>query len=91
MLKKIRKLSLHTHFMIRTVITVVGLILVLIFQSSNRSNISTGALIGLILISTGIIWHMLFVRCPYCGSHFSLKRALPKYCPWCGKYIDKFR
>ena len=90
MLKKIRKLSLRAHFMVRSVITVIGLILILIFQSSNRNGLSTGALIGLVLIIIGIVWHVCFVRCPHCGSLFSLKRVLPKYCPWCGKYIDKF-
>ena len=90
MLKKLRELSLHTHFGIRTAITTIGVIVVLVSRSFSRNDMNAGMVTGLILILAGILWHILFVRCPHCGSHFSLKRALPKYCPWCGKYIDKF-
>lgn len=90
MMKKLSELSLHTHFSIRTVIVVIGVIITLISQSSSRNEINAGMIVGLILIVCGILWHILFVRCPHCGSHLSLKQALPKYCPWCGKHIDKF-
>ena len=89
-MKKLRSLSLHTHFTIRTVITVIGVILVLIAQEASRKNMTAGMILGLILILIGIIWHILFVRCPHCGNHLSLRRAIPKCCPWCGKRIAKF-
>lgn len=89
MMKRLQELSLHTHFMIRTIMAVIGVIIVLIDRSAHHDDFSTAMLIGLTLIVIGIIWHILFVRCPHCGSHLSLKRALPKYCPWCGKRIDK--
>lgn len=89
-MKKLRDLPLHTHFNIRTGLMIVGLVIALIARASARFSMNTGMWIGLILMAASILWHILFVRCPHCGSHFSLKRALPKYCPWCGKYIDKF-
>ena len=89
-MKKLRKLSLHTHFTIRTVITVIGVILVLMAQATSRNDMTAGVILGLILIVMGMIWHILFVRCPHCGSHLSLRRAIPRNCPWCGKRIDKF-
>ena len=90
MLKKLRELPIHTHFGIRTVITVVGVILVLIFRPSSRDTVNAGMIIGLILIIAGILWHLLFVRCPHCGSPFRLRGGIPRHCPECGKYIDKF-
>lgn len=89
-MKKLRKLSHHTHFTIRTIITVIGVILVLMAQASSRNDMTAGVILGLALIIIGMIWHILFVRCPHCGNHLSLRRAIPRYCPWCGKRIDKF-
>lgn len=89
-MKKLRKLSLHTHFTIRTIITVIGVILVLMAQASSQNDMTAGVILGLVLIIIGMIWHILFVRCPHCGNHLSLRRMIPRYCPWCGKQIDKF-
>ena len=90
MLKKLRKMSLHTHFSIRTVIIVLGLIITLISQASGRNDIGAGMWVGLILMISGIIWHILFIRCPHCGNPFHMRGGIPKHCPNCGKYIDKF-
>ena len=90
MMKKLREMSLHTHFSIRTVIIVLGVIITLISQASGRKDIHAGMIVGLILMLCGMVWHLLFVRCPHCGSPFRLRGGIPKHCPNCGKYIDKF-
>lgn len=90
MLKKLRELSLNTHFGIRTVITVIGVMVFLIFGSSGRNDMNAGTIIGLILVIIGILWHFLFVRCPHCSSPLRLRGGIPKHCPQCGRYIDKF-
>lgn len=90
MLKKLRELSLHTHFNIRTGLMVVGLPVLVIARSARRGSTNAGMWIGLILVIASILWHVLFVRCPHCGSPFRLRGGIPKHCPECGKYIDKF-
>ena len=90
MMKKLRELSLQTHFSIRTVIIVLGVIITLIAQASGRKDVNAGMIVGLILIISGMVWHVLFVRCPHCGSILRLRGGIPKHCPNCGKYIDKF-
>ena len=58
--------------------------------------ISTGiALAGLPLIiriggaisAAGIIFGIIFVRCPYCGKALSIKGFVIKYCPHCGEKL----
>ena len=90
MLNKLRELPIHTHFKIRTGLMIVGLIISLIFRSSARFAMNAGMYIGLILMFGGIIWHILFIRYPHCGGLFRLRGGIPKHCPECGKYIDKF-
>ena len=90
MLKKFRELSLHAHFRIHTGMILVGLPIFLIARSSSHGSINAGMWIGLILMAGSILWHLLFVRCPHCGSPFRLQGGIPKHCPECGKYIDKF-
>lgn len=90
MLKKLRQLPLHTHFNIRTGLMIIGLPLFFIAWSAGHGNVNAVMWIGLILMIGSLLWHSLFVRCPHCGSPFRLRGGIPKHCPECGKYIDKF-
>lgn len=90
MLNKFKELPLHTHFSIRTGIMIAGLLITLISRSASRGSMNIGMLAGLILMICSILWHLIFVRCPHCGSPFHLRGGIPKHCPDCGKYIDKF-
>ena len=89
-MKKLRALPIRTHFNIRTGLMIVGLITALIARSFSRFDMNTGMWVGLILMISGIVWHILFIRCPHCGSPFHLRGGIPKHCPECGKYIDSF-
>ena len=90
MLKKLKELPVHTHFGIRTGLMIAALPILLIAQSSSRNGMNVGMWAGLLLMASSILWHILFVRCPHCGSLFHLRGGIPKYCPECGKCIDKF-
>ena len=90
MLEKLKKLPVHTHFGIRTGLMTAGLLILLLSYPSSRDGMNAGAWIGLILTAASILWHILFIRCPHCGSPFRLRGGIPKHCPECGKYIDKF-
>ena len=91
MLEKLKKLPLQTHFGIRTGLMIVGLPLLVIARASSHGSVNAGMWIGLILTAASILWHVLFVRCPHCGSPFRLRGGIPRHCPECGKYIDKFQ
>lgn len=41
--------------------------------------------IGFLVIVAGIIYHLVMVRCPYCGHSLAGYRPLPKDCPKCHK------
>lgn len=90
MLKKLRKLPLHTHFGIRNGMLTTCILIFLLSYPSSRDGMNAGVWIGLILMAASFLWHFLFVRCPHCGSPFHLRGGIPKHCPECGKYIDKF-
>lgn len=87
---KLKELSLRTHFNIRTSLMIIGLLIALFARSFSRFDMNIGMWVGLIMMIGGIIWHILFIRCPHCGSPFHLRGGIPKHCPECGKYIDKF-
>ncbi len=43
---------------------------------------------GLFVIIAGIVYHLLMVRCPYCGHSLAGYRPLPKVCPECQKNFE---
>ena len=44
-------------------------------------------ILSVVIISSGLILHFVFVRCPHCGSY--LGRIMGSKCPFCGKNIEK--
>lgn len=91
MLNKLKKLPIHTHFLIRTGLLIAAMIIMLFAQAASRSGtMNIGMAAGLVLMIIGSLWHILFLRCPHCGTLFHPRGGIPKHCPECGKYIDKF-
>ena len=46
---------------------------------------------ALVLISGGLIYALIFIRCPYCGTHlhwYMRFGKLPNHCAHCAKRID---
>lgn len=46
--------------------------------------------VGTALFLGSVVYRLTDIRCPHCGSLFRLRGGIPKHCPECGKYIDKF-
>ena len=44
--------------------------------------------IGFLVIVAGIVYHLLTVRCPYCGHSLAGYRPLPNECPECHKIFE---
>ena len=45
-------------------------------------------IIGGVLIAGGIVYHLIMVRCPYCGHSLAGYRPLPEECPKCHKSFE---
>ncbi len=86
-LKHLRGLPLHTHRAISFLSTlgcsVIGWILT---QFSERMNFAL--VICFIGLTGGIVWHIVFVRCPHCGHHFNPRASISNFCPECGKKLE---
>jgi hypothetical protein len=42
---------------------------------------------GGIMVS-GVVFGLLFLRCPHCGSLLNLRGLSPDYCPHCGERLN---
>ena len=84
-MKKLKQLSIATHWMIHLITTLAGCGIGLISSQFGASVIMT---ISFILMTAGIVWHIVFVKCPYCGKHMNPRAGLPNYCPECGEKLE---
>ena len=44
---------------------------------------------GLFVVIAGVAYHLLMVRCPFCGHSLAGYRPIPKVCPECNKKFDE--
>lgn len=76
--------------MISWIIMCIGAVLCLI-GALVAHNYELNLLIGIggIVLLVGIMWHVIKVRCPYCGRSLVGYRPLPTSCPQCYKSFEK--
>ena len=84
MMKHLRSLSLHTHQAISSISMLGGSIVGWGFAQFNAF---FGAVFCAMALIGGIVWHIVFVRCPHCGHHFNPRAAISNFCPECGKQL----
>lgn len=46
------------------------------------------AVIGLMLMTGGIVQALIFYKCPNCGKRFNIRGRQPKFCPECGCELE---
>ena len=46
-------------------------------------------IIGGLIVVAGIVYHLLLVRCPYCGHSLAGYRPLPDECPKCHNAFER--
>ena len=86
-LERIRSLSVHIHKTISFISMLSGAVIGWIScQFSDDVNIVM--ILSFIAMIGGIIWHIVFVRCPYCGHHFNPRASISNFCPECGKKLE---
>lgn len=86
-LKRIRELSVHTHKKISFISMLAGAAVGWI-SCQFSEDINVVIILSFIAMIGGILWHIVFVRCPYCGHHFNPRASISNYCPDCGKPLE---
>ena len=46
------------------------------------------AWLGIALIAAGLVFRILYIKCPYCGDGLYQSHAKLNYCPNCGKKLE---
>ena len=87
LLERIRALPVHTHKSISLISMFSGAVIGWVScQLSEDVNIVM--ILSLVAMIGGILWHILFVRCPHCGHHFNPRASILNYCPECGERLE---
>ena len=85
--ESIKNFSLGTHYLIFLVGTLGGCGICCIGTKISDDRMNILIPIGIILMIIGILWWILFLKCPNCGKHLSPRAGFPKYCPRCGENL----
>lgn len=46
------------------------------------------AILAIIILATGLIQSIFFLKCPKCNEYINVRGGRPKYCPNCGEQLD---
>jgi len=83
-MEKLKKLPVTTHSAIFYICLLAG---IFIGAVSRQFDFGIGMMLGFVLLVAGVVWHIVFLRCPHCGHHFHYRQPIPKFCPNCGKQV----
>lgn len=86
MIEYLFTLPLKTHVRIRFIIGVVALVCVIAGLYLFFPRLMVLLWIGFALLVVGIIWGLVFIRCPHCGRGL-FPRSVTPYCPYCGEQV----
>ena len=78
-----RKMSLKTVRKIFHWVLGIGILLEIVAACADSAFLS---IFTIVLLFGDVIFHLIFYRCPSCGSHIDV-RARGTYCPFCGEKI----
>lgn len=84
-MKDPRKLPLSTNKAIALAAMFGGAVLGLIFSQFSWD---LGMVLSFLVVIAGIVWHILFVKCPYCGHCFGPRERISNFCPHCGRKLE---
>ena len=88
MKEKLEKLHLETHAKIHTALLLGGLVVTAIgAKISEQGSLHILAWTGIVMIAVSILWRILFIKCPHCGSGLYSSQSFPEYCPDCGEKL----
>ena len=85
--EKIKNLPLGTHFLIYLIAFLGGCAIGWIGCQLPGDGMNILLLLGMIMIIVGILWWILFLKCPHCGKHLRLW-VMHNHCPGCGEKLS---
>ena len=72
------------------IILAIGALLAVIgTMTTQQHKVNLLLIIGGLIVVLGIVYHLLFVRCPYCGHSLAGYRPLPDECPKCHNTFER--
>lgn len=81
-----KKHNPKNHLIISWRVLGIGALLAIIgAMTTQEYKINLCLMIGFLVIVGGIVYHLVMVRCPYCGHSLAGYRPLPNECPECHK------
>lgn len=90
MKRKLESLSFKQRLYIHYGLCVAGSILIMAgSQGSNPSLLHPVVILGILTLAAGLIFRILYVKCPHCGDGLYQSHADLKTCPSCGKDLHK--
>ena len=86
-LKHLQSLPVYTHKAISFISMMAGAVIGWI-SCQLSTNVNIVMILSFVAMIGGIVWHIVFVRCPHCGHSFSPRASISNYCPECGKKLE---
>jgi len=86
-MKNLRNLSVRTHKAISFIAMLGGAVIGWI-SCQFSDDVSIVMILSFVAMIGGIVWHIVFVRCPHCGHSFNPRASISNYCPDCGKKLE---
>ena len=83
-----RNKSPEKNITVSWIILGIGALLAVIgAMMTQEDRVNLLLVIGGLIVVSGIAYHLIMVRCPYCGHSLAGYRPIPKECPKCHKHF----
>ena len=86
-IKRLRALPLHIHKAI-SFLSMLGSSILGWICSQFSPDLNLGMMLCFLGLIGGIVWHIIFVRCPHCGHSFNPRASISNFCPYCGEKLN---
>ena len=86
-----KKLTLKQHWLIGTILMGAGLVISTYDIMTHMMEWRWGYVItAVVLVAAGYIYHLIFVKCPFCGARLPSTTKFPEKCDACGKSLAEY-
>ena len=86
-----KKLTLKQHWLIGTILMGAGLAISTYDILAHMMEWHWGYVIAAaVLVAAGYIYHLIFVKCPFCGARLPSTTKFPEKCDKCGESLVQY-
>lgn len=83
-----KNLTVRQHAGIQTGWNILAVVLALPnFFLENKPVWTIWLAVGCVI--AGVVWRVIFIKCPHCGDGLTGSRVIPHSCPSCGKSLHE--